>query len=254
MKQDKFKTKYEFFIILLIWAIYHNLTHAYVIFVLDNNKYVLFTIYFFQNLSFMCLYSFLIYTRMKIDPNEFLQTLRNFDLFMRNHLCFSFFKEYLKNNHDEYLYYIAFWVDYYIFKELCSNYIASGCDNSRGQLEYIKITCNSIFEEYFLPLNLSINSASKLGGSIIEFPTDIQDNVKELAIKNFEVDFRILKNSIDEAFLFVNNKLYCLYVTMSKNEKEYAKIEKMISFLDINEVKKQIDLGRKTTLETQYTI
>lgn len=250
---DKFKIRTEILIIFLIWAVYHNLVHGYQLYFLQFDVIILFYINLLQNLSFIALYLYLIYARMKIDKNEFLGIIQNFDLFMHNHLCFSFFKEFIKNYHSDCSNYLLFWVDYYIYKQQVKSYGSSA-------IEMLAMNANSMFQDYFAMCNSSINPQSryskhsmnsknsKNSAFTIEFPVDIQENVEEVILRDSSVDFAVLKELFDDAFLFVNDQLYNIFLLMCQNEEEYLKLEQLISFLDIREIKNQNTLSRKTTL------
>ena len=250
LKNDIFKIKFEFIVIFTIWAIFHNCVHGYQLFTWDyeedknKDKYdILFLINFFQNLLFVTLYSFLTYCRKKVDLNEFKEIVLNFDLFMHNHLCFGFFNEYIKNYYPDFHNYLLFWVDYYIYKQRFFKCYY------RNDIEDITRNAYYLYEEYF-NFNSSIPAGSniKLGNYLIEFPIDILESVEEIAFKNFETDIENLRTLYDDAYLFTNNKLYSIYIWMSRDEKEYKKIEKLITYLDVKEIKMKMSIQRKTSV------
>lgn len=260
LKSDRFNIQLEIIVIFCIWAFYHNITHGYMIYFQQYDKFYIYLFYSFQNLSFNILYIYLTYTRKKIDKNTFLRVLQNYDMFMQNHLCFSFFKEFIKTYQEEASNFLSFWIDFYIYKfqvhcyriyffnntnnnnKNHSNQMFSEIDRER---EYLTIhqLASHLYQDYFH----SNTSTSGSGNSInqshhpsvlnIDFPVDIQENIQEYANKYFDVDFNILSEIYDEAYLYVNNKLYNLYLSMCQDEIEYNKIEKMLSFIDVDEVK-----------------
>jgi hypothetical protein len=278
LKSDRFKIRLEIIVIFCIWAFYHNIVHGYMLYFQPNDKFMIYLFYSFQNLSFNILYVYLTYTRKKIDKNTFLRVLQNYDMFMQNHLCFSFFKEYIKNNQEEASSYLSFWVDFYIYKFQVNIYRIYFGNNNQVNINTENKTNNNqqlidkerereLFTINQLALHLyydyfynnvsisgsgsSINHYNQNSGLYIDFPVDIHENVQEYATRNFNGDFNILSEIYDESFLYVNNKLYNVYLSMCHDEKEYNKIEKMLSFIDVDEVKEAPEFmySRKTTYD-----
>ncbi len=260
--KDRFKTRTEIFTLFVIWAGYHNLFHGFQLYCHDASMFVLNLINAFQDFSINILYLYLIYVRKKIDSNIFLSILRDFDKFMNNVLCFTFFKEYIKNNHEDWTSFLSFWVDFQIFKKRMLSCNTPVLDES--SLDYqneVTDIATRIYFDYFNPQTNSLNSDGEEfnnSGLFIDLPVDIQEAIEDIASRDFQVDFQLICEMYNDAFSFVNNKLHNIYLSLSQNHKEYQKIEKMLSFTDIDEVNTgQMILGRKTSVEegkTEYLI
>jgi hypothetical protein len=68
----------------------------------------------------------------------------------------------------------------------------------------------------------------------IDFPIEIYETIDEAANINFNLRDNELVELFDEAFSYVNNKLFNRYLGMFRSEEELRKIEKLICYIDFN--------------------
>ena len=205
---------------------------------------------FFMNLSeiicYLVLTSYLLVFRNTVGTSSFDAMLHNYDLFMQNPICFNYLKDFIKTIAEYEYNFVFFYIDYHFNKKQFMY-------NSKE--ENIEFAC-SIFSEYFCTNDggsrISVSTynektshhsrispyASKIQGRssfYIEFPLDILERVEELAKNNFECSEEIpLDEVFDEAYTYVNNKLFNRYLMLFRNEEEYKKLEKIICYFDFD--------------------
>ena len=75
----------------------------------------------FRNGSLSLILVIITILRRKISSDEITNMMKNFDSFMFNHICFSVFKEYLNNYHEDEYKLLSFWIEYNIFKKQAMN-------------------------------------------------------------------------------------------------------------------------------------
>jgi hypothetical protein len=99
---------------------------------------------------------------------------------------------------------------------------------------------SGIFMDYFLP-NKSIKNQSLTFSTsnpllYIEFPIDIYEKCEDTYKRNFRVENYI--EVYDEAYNYVNNKLYNTFLNFLRDQSEYKKLERIIFFIDFYDIKR----------------
>jgi hypothetical protein len=150
---------------------------------------------------------------------------------MKNPICFSYFKKYLKNSSEDDHLFLYFWMDYYLYKNSFSS------NNREKNYE----TAVNIYTDYFInnrySLRLStLTEHSRINTSsiryCIDFPLEIVENIEEMINRNYKVDDFDMCEIFDDAFIYINNKLFNRYLSMFRNEEEVKKIEELICYID----------------------
>ena len=236
VKNDVFKLKIELAMVFMIWYIFHNIYHGYLLFELKSiNFFLTYMINVIEDLSLMLLYIYLTIMRKRVKDKDFYVTLYNYDLFMQNPICFNFLKDYIKKFTEEEYSHLFFFLHYHLFKK---KYFALKYDDN---VEFANVLYYDFFvQEQKVSTNSRISSASKSCSNkakvnlFIEFPCDIFEKLEDMSNRNFYVENELLYEAFDEAYEYVNNKLYNRYLTMFRNEEEYKKLEKLICYIDFN--------------------
>jgi hypothetical protein len=230
---DKFIIKTEIIGVFLIWLITYIVYNTYSL----SFRFEI-GVYFFRgtvrNLLITSLFIYITKIRHKISIKDFYSILHNFDLFMKNPICFSHFKDYLKTHSEEDYTYLFFWIDINSYKNFF---------DERGRLKNIQ-KANLIYTDYFMnTIRRKKTSVGKLSyrttgshsrSKYIDFPIDVCDTVEEAANIKFQLDNTVLYEIYDEALVYVNNRLFNRYLGMFRCEEEITEIEKLVCYIDFN--------------------
>lgn len=272
IKNDKFYLRCEFISIFIFWVLTHNILlgigynfelslNCLTIFIANSSRNILLSIVF-MTVTLM---------RKNISSEEIKTLMNDFESFMYCHVCFTFFKDYIKNYHEDDYKLLSFWIEYNIYKkqvnslqnEVQQMYLvknekqerllrtssvlsksfekAPNLSSEEKQIvlqyeEQIKEMAECIFNDYFLMKNMSNTSRSKSNLMQIEFPVDVYEKVEESYKRNFDGDN--LDEIFDEAFTCIQTKLYNLFLNFCRNDQEYNKLERIIFFIDFYEIKR----------------
>ena len=133
---------------------------------------------------------------------------------MRNYFCFTYFKKYiLETSKDrKILHLLDFWVDYYLYKlHLKKPNILKKTD--------------LIIHAYYLYCNYfkrdKINESSY---NCLDIPIDHLDLIEKASQKGFCMARTELDKIYDEAFGYINNKLYNIYCNMLSSKSEQRQL------------------------------
>lgn len=240
LQSDKFMIRTELNGLFLIWLTEHLVKEYFQLYVLqaDTKHFVCIVLDLFEIVAYIMFEFYLLIKRLQIDKEEFFLVLNDYESFMRNHICFTYFKTFINKQNSKDLKYISFWVDYYILKELTFY----GNIGEEDLADYSK----KIFSDYFGDrFNTSINLLDIGTNDLtIDFPVDIKEKIQEAAVNSF---LPIDEEAFDEAFQLVNNKLYNIYLSMCRNINEYRNLELLISYIDFFEIKK----NRRRSFESE---
>jgi hypothetical protein len=239
IKKDYFLIKLELTLFFIIWVIFHGVYHGLLIFnIMKSDPWVQYTWNYLEGVVYIFVIYYLIKFRNSISPDSFHSMIYNYDIFMQHPVCFNYFKDYIKNSAEDEYNLLFFYIDYHFYKKQFENNFYE--DN----MEFARL----IFRDYFVRSDKnSRNSFSTIGyldkipkvtktfsklSFYIDFPLEIYEKVEEFSQLKFQVDTKVLFNIFEEAFLFVNNKLYNRYLTLFRNEDKYKKLEKLICYFD----------------------
>jgi hypothetical protein len=240
LKKDTFKFKFEIGTLFIIWLICHHIYRCFLIFGLEYDVRRNNLISLVEDFSYMILFIYLIFERKKITPDQFNSILYNFDIFMKNPICFNFFKNYVKISAEEDYLALFFYLDMTLYKKYFMTL------TREQKVEYVSKICN----EYFPSLSNTVTRASytrshslssyqqsikiKSQSLNIDFPLDVQEKVEDAIKDNFEFSDIELYKLYDEAFTFINSKLYSKYLNMMRDTEEMKKLEKLICYFDFD--------------------
>jgi hypothetical protein len=278
IRNDKFYLRLEFISLFIVWFIFHHISLG--VFYIADKEVCLEMLYIINSArnGLMALIYFTVsLIRRNISFEELQNMMTQFDTFMHSHVCFSFFLEYVKNNHEEDYKLLSFWIEYNIFKKEADcmvakdprpSYHSSERKNSakysyrsqdlgkskesepltmtteqkRLYIQYeddlrdIREMAESIYNDYFTHNRTQSLSPSSNSYMTIPFPVDISEKMEELAKISFNVEE--LNKVFDEAFNWVSNKLFNLFVIFWKKEEEYKKLQRIVFFIDFYEIKR----------------
>jgi hypothetical protein len=230
IRNDKFLVKIEIIGTFLVWFITYIVCQSYSLY-FNFNILVYLANNVFYTLCTCLIYLYVTVKRNKISPSDFYIMLYNFDVFMKNPICFSYFKEHLKKNLDDDYYYLFFWIDYQCFKH---SYFKN------DKMKNIE-KANYIFLEYFVQNHRGYHSGSTDKGMstlrlsrVIDFPVEIHEVIEEAANSMFNLDDLILYDLFDEAFAYISNKLFNRYLGMFRHQDELKRIEKLICYIEFD--------------------
>ncbi len=251
IENDKFYLKREFISIFIIWYITHNILYCILniggIVVDYTSSYYIST---FRNLLLSKVYAITTYLRKDMNNEEIRAILKDFDSFMYCHVYYSFFKEYVAKNHEDDYKLLTFWIEYNIFKKEYTKFrkvnpnSSQFLNKSRSQFKSkLESHVNHEYrllehaENIYLTYFNSNRTSSSNNIYSIGFPVDILEKVDEIFMeKKLEVDRP--EDVFDEAFDFVHNKLYNIFLHYCRNENEYKKLENVLVFIDFYEIKR----------------
>lgn len=240
LKRDQFKLRMELTSLAAIWVVFHHCYHTLIIMgFIDLDYLVNYLLNIAEHLCYILLFIFITYQRTRINLNQFHSMLYNYDIFMQNPICFNFLKNYIKSVAEEEYCGLFFYIDYNFFKKFFKGG-GSRDSNYANNLE----NANLIYSEYFGERNIILTSntlrtanspqASHIRNFYIDFPIDITEKIEEFANLDFDVGSETLFEVFDEAYGYVNNKLYNRYLMMFRDEEEYKKLEKLICYFDFD--------------------
>lgn len=240
LKKDTFMFKLELTSIFIIWFLSHHMYRSFLIFFLEYNTEINCIVSMVEDLFYIGIFIYLTFERNKIQPDQFNSMLYNFDIFMKNPICFNFLNNYMKNTCNEESVSLFFFLDLTLFKkyfltltkELQIEYASKICSEY-----FYNITSSNTGTSYTRSQSLSSNQQSarlKQNFQIIDFPLDVQEKVEEAIKENFEMSEMDLYKLFDEAFSYVNSKLYSKYLNMMRDAEEIKKLEKLICYFDFD--------------------
>jgi hypothetical protein len=247
IQNDKFYLKKEFVALCITWYGSHNIFYG-LIYMLDlklNGSNIL-LINSLRNLMLSLIYCIVAFLRRNINNEEIKSIMKDFDSFMYCHVYYNFFKEYIMKYHEDDYKLLLFWIEYNIFKKQYANFKKSPrgslkvCDNiplSEHMKQSLQEDAEMIFTTYFVA-NKTHSNITNIN-LYIDFPVDIAEKVDEGYKKNFITDKP--DEIFDEAFHFVHNKLYNIFLLFCRNTEEYEKLERIMFFIDFYEIKKVIN-------------
>jgi hypothetical protein len=248
IENDKFFLKREFIFIFIIWYLTHSILYGIlniIGFLVDfTYSYYIST---FRNILLAIVYATTTYLRKDLNNDEIRAILKDFDSFMYCHVYYSFFKEYVaKNNEDDYKL-LTFWIEYNIFKKEYSKFrkvnpnISNILNRSLSRSKFDTNNHEHRLLEHAENIYLTYFNSNRTSSSnniyAIGFPVDILEKVDEIFMeKKLEVDRP--EDVFDDAFDFVHNKLYNIFLHYCRNENEYKKLENVLVFIDFYEIKR----------------
>lgn len=267
IKNDKFYLKIEFISIFFVWLITHHFILGIIYFIGGGStpQYI-FLLNSLRCASITLIYGIVTYIRKNISNEDLKNMLKDFDSFLYCHVCFSFFKEFIKTYHEEDYKYLSFWIEYNIYKkqgELLLNentnksksltiktrttnksVNSSSINNSQDKnliliseekVSELKQMADAIYTDYFIP-----SSVSQINDCLmqISFPVEIIEKLEEAYKNGFLIDN--LLDIFDDAFEHINPKLYNLFLHFCRNEEQYKKLERIMFFIDFYEIKRII--------------
>jgi hypothetical protein len=277
VKNDKFHLRLEFIVILFLWFIFNHICLG--IFYLSNSHFSLESLYLInttRNGLMVLVYFSISLVRRNITSEQFKHIIEDFEIFMTTHVCFTFFKDYLKNNKFEDFKFLSFWIDCKIFKKEADLMMSSDprpsvdrkgsqCSSPEDEnaeslltpehiellreweqnFNNIKEIAKSIYSEYFENNNNNQQSISPSRSSCIsvDFPTQIKERVEEKAKLNFNVED--LNTVFDEAFSEVSQRLTNQFYVFIRNSEEIEKLQKIIFFMEFYEIKRLSNVSIK---------
>ena len=233
----------------LIWFIFHHIYHFYAQF---NGKTSFFGMFLFNDVidfTFVILQLFLVQIRQNlryktksarstkyiIAKPHYVTIMNRFSQFMRNYICFSYFKKYLKETAKDKkaLHLLNFWVDYYLYKIHLKN------PNILKKTDLI-IHAYYIYCYYFKRDKTQANSSLNIHSNLLEIPLDMLDKIEKASQKGFCMARTDLDKIYDEAFGYIDNKLYNKYISMisKKNEQQY--LTNLFLHTEFDEVKEEV--------------
>lgn len=242
IKNDQFKVKFELICLFLIWYTFHNVYHYIILFYPYFEKHYICKLFILciEVLLFVILYGYITIKKRKINKSEFFLILNNFDSFMKNPIYFIYFKDYIKKNAEEEYNYISFWIEYHFYKSQF-NHITLEENKDRAYNLFIEYFVNSIEREKSsaiskIRFNSKMNSSNTKSSNVyaIDFSVEITEKVEEAFNDNFNMEADQLDELFDDAYHYINNKLYNRYLAMFRNEDEYNKLEKLLCYIDFD--------------------
>jgi hypothetical protein len=250
IQNDKFYLKKEFLALFITWYASHNLLTG-IIYIFDIKLTVssILLISTARNLMLSLIYGIVTILRRNINNEEIKSIMKDFDSFMYCHVYYSFFKEYIIKYHEDDYKLLSFWIEFNIFKKQYANFRKpiSGSVKAYDSMplaEQMRISlledAEMIYTSYFVA---NRNTASQHGdynnvNLFIDFPVDIAEKVEESYKKGLEIEKP--EEVFDEAFQFVHNKLFNIFLLFCRNKEEYDKLERMMFFIDFYEIKRVI--------------
>jgi hypothetical protein len=247
IQNDKFYLKKEFVALFITWYGSHNIFYG-LIYILDiklDGSSIL-MINSFRNFMLSAIYGIVTFLRRNINNEEIKSIMKDFDSFMYCHVYYNFFKDYIIKYHEDDYKLLLFWIEYNIFKKQYAGFKKSPrgslkvCD-SYPLSENMKISLQEDAEMIFTTYFLSNKTHSNITNInlYIDFPVDIAEKVEEGYKRNF--DGEKPEEIFDEAFHFVHNKLYNIFLLFCRNTEEYEKLERIMFFIDFYEIKRVIN-------------
>lgn len=136
---------------------------------------------------YLILYSTLMYLRDKIKGGFIIKILTNFELFLHNRICFNFFMQYVKENHQEDMKYLMFWLDANIFKRKAHEQLTLFKSKNRISIDSNDEKKISSKENYLY----NITSDNFLSGSSSNPSSPVNIGILP---KSFDDNFEVLKS------------------------------------------------------------
>ena len=242
IQKDLIYVRFEM-LINFTWFYFHNIYHWYAQF---DGKISFFGMFLFNDVidfTFVILHLFLVQIRKNLRyktkskaqylvPNKppYVMIINKFSKFMRNYFCFTYFKKYiLETSKDrKILHLLDFWVDYYLYKlHLKKPNILKKTD--------------LIIHAYYLYCNYfkrdKINESSY---NCLDIPIDHLDLIEKASQKGFCMARTELDKIYDEAFGYINNKLYNIYCNMLSSKSEQRQLTSIFLHTEFDEVKEGV--------------
>jgi hypothetical protein len=247
IQNDKFFLKKEFIALFVTWYGAHNLFKGIIhLFNIDLNVTSILLINSIRNILLSLIYGVVTLLRRNINNEEIKAIMKDFDSFMYCHVYYSFFKEYIIKYHEDDYKLLSFWIEYNIFKKQYAGFRKQGtsvkvCEGIPLQ-EQMKMSlledAEMIYTTYFLANKTQSHDNINNLNLFIDFPVDIAEKVEEGYRKGLDIEKP--EEIFDEAFQFVHNKLYNIFLLFCRNTEEYEKLERMMFFIDFYEIKRVI--------------
>lgn len=244
LSSDIFYIRFEF-LINLSWFLFHNVYHWYVQFTPDVTFFSQFLFNDVNDFSFLIMHLFLIQQRKKkpkkknkvkaVDNKpKYISIINTYSKFMRNYICFSYFKNYIKErqqftSHSNLL---NFWVDYYLFKlHLKKSNVLKKTD--------LIIHAYYIYCNYFRRESIKL-STQENGGGIIDIPIETLDKIEKASQIGFCMTRTELDKVFDEAFEYIDNILLNIYIGMLRNKHNIKRLSNIFLHTEFDELKEEV--------------
>ena len=248
IKKDTFYIIYEIIMTFSIWLISYIVINSLKSFSNDilgddsssstNLQFFLYKRVFFycvsvMNLLYMIFYSHLMIIRSKIDDTQIKSILKDFNLFLHNHICFSFYKNYLKND-EGYYKYLLFWLEANMFKRIVLINLDSLAQTENSQAS--KLTKYSKDKKVSIKSKASVDIMAKASHQSIITP--ISNNI-------------IVDSECPALFLHDKTKAKLIYDEFFYEETSSLSLTNNNSFTN-EKIQSSIKIIRKLTKEEKY--
>ena len=223
------------------WFIFHGLLYHY--YALFNETVNFFGTIIYNDLidfSIVILHLFIVQLRKKkkikskgmeaimINKPPYIKMINQYGKFMRNFICFTFFKNYI-NDKSQYNYinkYLKFYVDFYLFKLHLKR------PNTLKKTDLI-IHAYYLYSTYF-------RRGGKNENTFLDIPSENSDDIEKGSQVGFCLPRTKLNTIFDEAFRYINNKLYNIYAIIMNHRYENKMINNLLSHTEFDEVKEEV--------------
>ena len=212
----KYPIKSDIFYIRLEWFIFHGLLYHY--YALFNETVNFFGTIIYNDLidfSIVILHLFIVQLRKKkkiknkgmeaimINKPPYIKMINQYGKFMRNFICFTFFKKYI-NDKNQYKFgnkYLKFYVDFYLFK---------------------------------------FRRGGKNENTFLDIPSENSDDIEKGSQVGFCLPRTKLNTIFYVAFKYINNKLYNIYAIIMNHRYENKMINNLLSHTEFDEIKEEV--------------
>jgi hypothetical protein len=223
------------------WFIFHGLLYHY--YALFNDTVNFFGTIIYNDLidfSIVILHLFIVQLRKKkkikskgmeaimINKPPYIKMINQYGKFMRNFICFTFFKKYI-NDKNQYKFgnkYLKFYVDFYLFKLHLKR------PNTLKKTDLI-IHAYYLYSTYF-------RRGGKNENTFLDIPSENSDDIEKGSQVGFCLPRTKLNTIFDEAFRYINNKLYNIYAIIMNHRYENKMINNLLSHTEFDEVKEEV--------------
>ena len=223
------------------WFIFHGLLYHY--YALFNDTVNFFGTIIYNDLidfSIVVLHLFIVQLRKKkkikskgmeaimINKPPYIKMINQYGKFMRNFICFTFFKKYI-NDKNQYKFgnkYLKFYVDFYLFKLHLKR------PNTLKKTDLI-IHAYYLYSTYF-------RRGGKNENTFLDIPSENSDDIEKGSQVGFCLPRTKLNTIFDEAFRYINNKLYNIYAIIMNHRYENKMINNLLSHTEFDEVKEEV--------------
>ena len=158
-----------------------------------------------------------------------IKMINQYGKFMRNYICFTFFKKYINKKEGQYNYgnkYLKFFVDFYLFKLHLKR------PNTLKKTDLI-IHAYYLYSTYF-------RRGGKNENTFLDIPSENSDDIEKGSQIGFCLPRNKLNTIFDEAFRYINNKLYNIYAIIMNHKNDNKIINNLLSHTEFDEIKEEV--------------